>query len=152
MNPYRLALGTIAILGSATTAPAQHVSPLIKYGKWAVLGASLAMNIEAARTHNQADDAFHRLELYCLDNRFRCDTSPSGNYLDPVAEGYYQESLRHDRQSRRWLVGGETALLGAVTMFVWELTRPKGPPKNIPFSPEVKSVNGRTRLGVRVAF
>lgn len=152
MNPYRLALGAVAILGAANPAPAQHVSPLIKYGKWAVLGASLAMNIEAARAHNQADDAFRRLERYCLGAQFRCATSGSGGYLDPVSEGYYQESLRHDRQSRRWLVGGETALLGAVTLFVWELTRPRGPPDNIPFSPEVKTVNGRTRVGVRVAF
>lgn len=152
MNPYRFALGAVAILSAASPAPAQQVSPLIKYGKWAVLGASLAMNIQAARAHNQADDAFRRLEGYCLDAQIRCATSGSGGYLDPVSEGYYQESLRQDRKSRRWLVGGEAALLGAATMFVWELTRPRGPPENIPFSPEVKTVNGKTRVGVRVAF
>jgi hypothetical protein len=37
-------------------------------------------------------------------------------------------------------------------LFVWELTRPKSRPGNIPFEPEVQRLRGATGLGLRVAF
>ena len=73
-----------------------------------------------------------------------------GTYLDPDSESLYQESLQHDRRSRRLLIGGEAALLGAAALFVWEFARPRGRPENIPFEPTVSYRNGVTRLGMRV--
>jgi hypothetical protein len=34
----------------------------------------------------------------------------------------YQTSLHYDRETRTWLIVGETALVASATMFVWELT------------------------------
>jgi hypothetical protein len=110
------------------------------------------MNYFALRSHERADDAFDALEARCLGNHERCALGGQGQYLDPDIEGLYQSSLRYDRQARGWLIGGETALAGAAALFIWELTRPKGRPPNIPFEPEVRSMRGGTGLGLRVAF
>jgi hypothetical protein len=125
--------------------------PLVKYGKWAVLAGSVGMNYLALRAHNRADDAFNALKSLCVD-RTRCDLGPDGSYLDPVSENLYQNSLRDDRIARGWLLGGEAALAGSAALFVWELTRPKGRPGNIPFEPEVRSMRWGTGLGLRVPF
>jgi hypothetical protein len=110
------------------------------------------MNYFAIRAHNRAEDAFDELESRCLATNSRCILGPSGSYLDPEIEGFYQSSLRYDRIARGWLIGGETALAGAAVLFVWELTRPKGRPDNIPFEPEVRSLRGSTGLGLRFGF
>ena len=110
------------------------------------------MNYLALRAHNRADDSFHALEFRCLEATQRCIVGPQGAYLDPTAEDLYQSSLRYDRIARGWLVGGEFALAGAAALFVWELTRPKGRPGNIPFEPEVRSRRGGTGLGLRIDF
>ncbi|HXE57268.1 MAG TPA: hypothetical protein VNK43_04650 [Gemmatimonadales bacterium] len=152
--PARWALFALATLASsaAPLAAQRRVSPLVTYGKWVVLGAAAGMNVLAARAHDRADDAYDELRRRCVPDPDLCDLAPNGRYLDPGSEALYQRSLRYDRQARAWLIAGETALLGAAVMFVWELTRPKGPPENIPFEPEVSSRDGRTRLGLRVAF
>jgi hypothetical protein len=75
-----------------------------------------------------------------------------GGYVDPVNEALYQETLRLDRRSRTFLVTGEAAFLGAAALFIWEFARPKAPPDNLPFEPEVSVRNGVTRLGLRVAW
>lgn len=125
--------------------------PLVKYGKWAVLAGSVGLNYLALRSHNRADDAFNALKAVCID-RSRCDLGPDGSYLDPESENLYQSSLRYDRIARGWLLGGEAALAGSAALFVWELTRPKGRPGNIPFEPEVRSMRWGTGLGLRVPF
>ncbi len=124
----------------------------VKYGKWVTLAAAVGMGIKAADAHRDADRAFKSLGDYCDPDHTRCDTGPSGHYLDPVAERYYQTSVRRDRHARGWLLGGEGALLATAGLFVWDLTRPKQPPKNIPFAPTVSVVGSTTRLGLRVAF
>lgn len=144
-----LVLGLTLLAGPAQ---AQGLSPLVKYGKWVLVAGSVGMNYLALRAHNRADDAFDALEAQCLGTPTRCDLGPAGGYLDPEIEGLYQSSLRYDRIARGWLIGGESALAGAAVLFVWELTRPKGRPDNIPFEPEVRSMRGRTGLGFRVAF
>jgi hypothetical protein len=132
---------------------ATRTSPLlVKYGKWATLAAAVGMGIEAATAHHAADQAFSRLSRYCDSDSSRCTQGSNGAYLDPVAEGYYQASLRQDGRARRWLVGGEVALLGTASLFVWELTRPKRTPRNIPFEPSLEFSPGTTRLGLRAAF
>lgn len=132
------------------TAEAQ--GPVVKYGKWLLVAGSIGMNYLAARSHNRAEDAFDALEARCLANHARCTVGAQGQYTDPEIEGLYQTSLRQDRVARGWLIGGETALAGAAALFIWELTRPKGRPGNIPFEPEVRSMRGATGVGLRFAF
>ena len=126
--------------------------PLVKYGKWLLVAGSIGMNYYAVRAHNRAEDSFDALESRCLAVEARCSLGPEGSYLDPEIEGLYQRSLHYDRVARGWLVGGETALAGAAAMFVWELTRRKGRPKNIPFEPEVRSLRGGPGVGLRLEF
>jgi hypothetical protein len=132
------------------TAEAQ--GPVVKYGKWLLVAGSIGMNYLAVRSHNRAEDAFDALEARCLANHARCTIGAQGQYTDPEIEGLYQSSLRQDRVARGWLIGGETALAGAAALFIWELTRPKGRPGNIPFEPEVRSMRGGTGVGLRMAF
>jgi hypothetical protein len=110
------------------------------------------MNYLALRAHNRAEDVFDQLEAQCAGAHSRCSVGPDGSYLDPEIEDLYQQTLRHDRIARGWLFGGEGALAGAAVLFVWELTRPKRRPDNIPFEPEVRSMRGGTGLGLRVTF
>lgn len=126
--------------------------PLIKYGKWATLAASVAMNLLAAQAHNKADDAFEVISLACVQSTSNCGTLSDGRYADPFLERKFQESLQLDRSARRWLIGGETALVGTAVMFIWELTRSKTRPGNIPFEPQVGERNGRTEVGVSFSF
>ena len=130
---------------------AQAQGPVVKYGKWLLVAGSIGMNYFAVRAHNRAEDAFDALEARCLANHARCNLGPQG-YTDPEIEGLYQSSIRQDRVARGWLIGGETALAGAAALFIWELTRPKGRPRNIPFEPEVRSMRGATGVGLRMAF
>jgi hypothetical protein len=144
-----------AVLGLvllAVPAQAQGLGPIVKYGKWILVAGSVGMNYLAIRAHNRADDAFDALESRCLETRNLCDLGTDGRYFNPEIEGIYQSSLRYDRIARGWLIGGETALAGAAVLFVWELTRPKGRPDNIPFEPEVRSMGRSTGLGFRVKF
>jgi len=132
---------------------AEAQGPAVKYGKWVLLAGSTGMNYLAVRAHDRAENNFDALESRCGEDQARCALGPSGSYSDPEIEGLYQASLRYDRRARLWLIGGETALAGAAALFVWELTRPKGRPDNIPFEPEVRSLRaGGTGLGIRLAF
>jgi hypothetical protein len=140
----------LLLLLASGTAEAQ--GPVVKYGKWLLVAGSIGMNYFALRSHNRADDAFNALEARCLANHARCALSAGGQYTDPEIEGLYQTSLRQDRVARGWLIGGETALAGAAVLFIWELTRPKGRPRNIPFEPEVRSMRWGTGVGLRLAF
>jgi hypothetical protein len=142
-----LVLGLLLLAGRA-----EAQGPLVKYGKWALVAGSIGMNYLALRAHNRADDAFHELESRCLVNSGLCAIGSEGGYVNPEIEGLYQTSLHNDRIARSWLVGGESALAGAAVLFIWELTRPKGRPANIPFEPEVRSLRGGTGMGLRVNF
>jgi hypothetical protein len=142
-----LLLGLLLLSGSA-----QAQGPLVKYGKWALVAGSIGMNYLAFLAHNRANDAFHELESRCLSTHDLCLTGPGGTYLNPEIEALFQTTLRQDRTARNWLIGGESALAGAAVLFIWELTKPKGRPDNIPFEPEVKSLRGGTGVGLRVSF
>jgi hypothetical protein len=143
----------LLLLLLAGRAEGQGLSPAVKYGKWVLLAGSLGMNYLAVRAHDRAEDTFDVLESRCSEAPERCDLRPGGTYADPEIEGLYQASLQYDRRARLWLIGGETALAGAAALLIWELTRPKGRPDNIPFEPEVRSLRGGgTALGLRIAF
>jgi hypothetical protein len=144
---WGVAVGFLLLAGSAEAQGAP-----VKYGKWLLLAGSIGMNYLAIQAHNDADSAFNDLEQRCFEVRSRCDLGPDGAYQDPVSEALYQSSLHEDRVARRWLVAGEVALAGAAALFVWELTRPKGRPENIPFEPEIRSLRSATGLGLRFHF
>ena len=132
---------------------AEAQGPAVKYGKWLLVAGSIGMNYLAVQAHNNADDAYDALESSCLSAPDRCALGPDGKYLDPEIESFYQTSIGYDQEARRWLFGGETALVGAAALFIWELTRPKTRPDNIPFEPEVRSLRGgETGLGLRFGF
>jgi hypothetical protein len=144
---YSVFLGLLLL-----TSRAEAQGSLVKYGKWVLAAGAVGMNYQALLAHNRADDSFNALEDYCLELQQRCAVGPNGVYLDPTSEAMYQTTLQHDRTARNWLIGGEAALAGAAALFVWELSRPKGRPGNIPFEPEIRSIRGGTGLGLRVAF
>lgn len=126
--------------------------PLVKYGKWGLVAASVAMHLIAREAHQRADEAFEVIADACAIDPTRCSVLPNGRYADPVLEQQFQRSLDYDNKARTWLIGGQTALVGAAVGFIWELTRPKGRPDNIPFEPEVSEQNGATQVGFRVTF
>ena len=149
----RVCSALLLLLLLAGRAECQGLGPAVKYGKWVLLAGSIGMNYLAARAHDRAENTRNVLESRCGEAPTRCDLRPSGTYADPEIEGLYRTSQHYDRRARRWLIGGETALAGAAALFVWELTRPKRRPDNIPFEPEVRSLRaGGTGLGVRLAF
>ncbi len=161
MTRVRLILTALLVAGGPaaaqqTTAPhpaATRVPVTVRYGKWALLGTSLAMNLAALHQHHVADSIFGDLAARCTPaDHALCDTDPAGRYLDAGSEAIYQSSLSADRRARTWLVAGESALLGSAALFIWELARPAGPPRNIPFTPELRQVGSRTVVGVRLAF
>jgi hypothetical protein len=133
--------------------PAGAQGPVVKYGKWALLAGAIGMNYLAVRAHDRADEVFNVIEAECSTDQQRCTLGAGGGYADPGLEDLYQTSLRYDRRARLWLIGGESALVGSAAMFIWELTRPKNRPDNIPFEPELRVMPaGRTGLGLRFAF
>jgi hypothetical protein len=147
-----LALAFLVALLPPASAAAQESSPLIKYGKWVLAAGAVTMNLLAAQAHNQADRAFDTIEDACFVDSTRCIVGENGAYADPAMEELYQTSLDYDREARRWLVAGETALVGATALFVLELTRKTHKPDNIPFEPEIRSLRQATGVGVRVAW
>jgi len=148
----RLISSLVVLMVLATPAYPQGGRPLFKYGKWVLAAGALGMNYLAAKAHDRADDNFHALERRCLIDPRLCDLNASGRYSDPGSEGLFQESLRYDGRARRWLFGGEAALLSAAAIFVWELTRHTSKPDNIPFEPEVRSLRRGTGVGLKVPF
>jgi len=149
------ALASLLVLAlAASPARAQDTgptaSPLVRYGKWVLAAGALGMNYLAARAHDRAQDNFDALEDRCFEDHSRCALDVNGRYIDAASETLYQQSLRYDRHARRWLFGGETALVGAAALFVWDLTRRHPKPDNIPFEPEVRSLREATGVGVRV--
>lgn len=141
----------LALLLPASSA-AQESNPLVKYGKWLLGAGAVTMNLLAAQAHNRADRAFDTIEDACFVDSTRCMLGENGAYADPAMEELYQTSLDYDREARRWLIAGETALVGATALFVLELTRKVHKPDNIPFEPEIRSLRRATGVGVRVAW
>jgi hypothetical protein len=148
----RTPLVLLAFLLVSTPLHAQGVSPWVKYGKWVLVAGAVAMNYLALDAHNNAEDSFDALEARCLEDHTQCTLGPDGTYVDPVSEELYQTTLHYDGVARNWLIGGESALVGAAALFVWELTRPKGRPENVPFQPEFRRFGRSTGVGLRFEF
>jgi hypothetical protein len=150
--PRALALTLLLALLLPVSSAAQDSRPLVRYGKWVLAAGAVTMNLLAAQAHSRADRAFNAIEDACFENSTRCLLGPDGAYADPVMEDLYQSSLDYDSEARRWLIAGETALVGATALFVLELTRKVHKPENIPFEPEIRSLRRATGVGVRVAW
>ena len=150
--PRALALTLLLALLLPVSSAAQERGPLVRYGKWVLAAGAVTMNLLAAQAHSRADRAFNAIEDACFENSTRCLLGPDGAYADPVMEDLYQSSLDYDSEARRWLIAGETALVGATALFVLELTRKVHKPENIPFEPEIRSLRRATGVGVRVAW
>ena len=150
--PRALALSLLLALLLPVSSAAQESRPLVRYGKWVLAAGAVTMNLLAAQAHSRADRAFDAIEDACFVNSTRCLLGPDGAYADPVMEDLYQSSLDYDSEARRWLIAGETALVGATALFVLELTRKVHKPDNIPFEPEIRSLRRATGVGVRVAW
>ncbi len=132
---------------------ARRVSAPVRFGKWATLAGAVAMNLQALHAHRQADDIFAQLRERCtLTDHALCGTDATGRYTDPESESIYRSSLSADRRARVWLIAGETALLASTAMFIWELAKPHGPAKNVPFVPQVGTRNGVATVGLRVSL
>lgn len=142
----------VLTLATAIPAAAQESGPLMRYGKWLLAAGAVGMNLAAARAHDRAEDVFDTLEEQCVASPSRCTLGPDGSYLDGRIEDLYQTSLHYDRSARRWLIAGETALVGAAALFVWEMTRKIHKPDNIPFEPEVRTLRSATGVGLRLSF
>jgi hypothetical protein len=155
-----VALAAVAALAAParaqTEAPAappatrEHSPPLIRYGKWVALALATGFMAEGTLTHERADDHFQDLLAYCRTGA-SCAIGIDGRYANPAAESIFQRSVHDDRIARRWLLGGQAALLGSAVLFVLELSRKGGPP-NIPFSPYIVAGGTRTRFGLRVGW
>ncbi|NNG14906.1 MAG: hypothetical protein HKM89_00405 [Gemmatimonadales bacterium] len=154
MKRILLLLLPFLLAATPTMVAAQGSPPLVKYGKWAVLAASVGLNLLAADAHTDANRAFDLIEARCeTPHNARCEVDGAGTYVDPVTEGLFQETLRLDDRAERWLIAGEAALLGATALFIWELTRSQdSPPENEPFAPIVQEFSHGIGLGFEVRF
>jgi len=152
MSRFFTVLLLLGLTVAPATAAAQDSPPLGRYGKWLLAAGAIGFNLLAAESHQNADDAFNTLEDLCFEDFDRCDLGPDGTYLNPHIEGLYQTSLHYDRQTRTWLIVGETALVASATIFVLNHTRNTEKPDNIPFEPEVRSLKQATGVGLRIAW
>jgi hypothetical protein len=149
----RAILLVLALLTVSQPLSAQRSSPApIKFGKWILLAGAVGLNFAASREHERADSVFGDLTARCATDLSLCAVGDDGAYLDAESEFLYQTSLAYDRRARNFLFGGQGALLGAAVLFVWEFSRPKDDPENIPFEPTVTFLPHSTEIGLRVAW
>ena len=141
------------VLGLPRQMAAQETSPWIKYGKWGLLVVTVGFNLAASEANERANMSYDVLTGRCLRDPQLCTVDESGMYNDPTSEELYQRTVRLDTSSRRFLIAGQAALLGAAAMFIYEFTRPPGTPDdNIPFAPLVQDMGDAVGVGVEVNF
>lgn len=144
-----LALAHVA-RGQAPAAPSHAPSAGVRYGKWAALGVAAGFTVLGVAAHDRAEARYGDLLAYCREQR-SCSIGLDGRYGSAAAEALYQRVLRSDRTARRWLIGGQAALVGSAVLFVIELKRKRGP-DNIPYSPYIAAGRFGTDVGVRIAW
>jgi hypothetical protein len=147
-----LALLVAGRAAQAQTPPAEpRTSPLVHYGKWGAAALFVAFSAAGAIAHDRANADWSRLADYCRSQGV-CTIGGDGRYTNPVAESMYWDVVRLDRAARAWLIGGQVALAGTVTLFIIELRRRRGPP-NIPYNGFTVAPGrwGDLRLGWRLA-
>jgi hypothetical protein len=148
--PLACALAAILALVPAGPVAAQQAPWTVRYGKFAALALAGFGVWHAQDHHEKADDAYNALDERCRQQPSACIIGPGG-YADPESERLYQSALREDDKARAWLVGAEVSLVGAVALFLYEITRPDGPERDdIPFEPLVDPRAGQVGARFRV--
>lgn len=152
--------GAAPAAGQATTPEPQPqprwawTRPVVRYGKWLTAAAAAGLTYLAAREHHQSTDSWNRLLGICRSNNADCAIGLDGRYINPVAEGNYQQSLYYDARARKRLVAGQVALVISAAMFIADLRGGGSGPPNIPFDPNKILVepgaDGGTRIGLRL--
>ncbi len=149
----RALLLLLLLLGLPGQLAAQETSPWIKYGKWGLLVVTVGFNLASSEANERANESFDTLTDRCLSDPQLCTVDDSGVYNDPTSEELFQRTERLDTSSRRFLIAGQAALLGAAVMFIYEFTRPPGTPDdNIPFAPLVQDMGNAVGVGFEVNF
>ena len=141
-----------AILALVPSAPvaAQEAPWTVRYGKFVALALAGFGVWHAQDHHEKADDAYDALDERCRQEPTTCIIGPGG-YDDHESERLYQAALREDDRARNWLIGAEVSLIGAVALFIYEITRPDGPERDdIPFEPLVNPRTGQVGARFRV--
>jgi hypothetical protein len=121
------------------------------YGKWLALAGAAGLTAVAIMRNQDADQVYDGLAELCRAGGDTCVLNLEGAYINPDAERLYQETLRLDSQARKWMLGGQVALVTAGTMFVIDLVAGTKRPKNIPYAPLEYFADGRG-VGLRVRF
>ena len=149
----RVLLLLLLLLGLPRQIAAQELSPSIKYGKWGLLVVTVGFNLAASEVNERANESFDVLTGRCVNDPQLCTVDDSGIYNDPTSEELFQNTQQLDTSSRRFLIAGQVALLGAAAMFIYEFTRPPGTPDdNIPFAPLVQDMGDAVGVGIEVNF
>jgi hypothetical protein len=130
----------------------KHSSFAIRYGKWAVLGASVGLGLLARERNVQAESAYDELNDRCFDVPESCITGPNGKYLDPASERLYRNTLAYDQQASQFLIAAEVTFVVSVALWVYDLTGREDRPANIPFEPTVEYTPRATKVGMAVRF
>jgi len=133
--------------------PARERAPaLVKWGKWGASVVFVGLTAQGISRHDAADAAYRRLTGYCRTGG-SCVLGPDGTYADPRSEAFYQDVASGDRAARAWLIAGQAALVGAVALFIVELSYEHGP-GNIPYEPQAYVAPGRggVLVGMRVSL
>jgi hypothetical protein len=152
MRPAPAACALAAILALVVPAPvaAQEAPWTVRYGKFVALALAGFGVWHAQDHHEKADDAYDALDERCRQEPTACIIGPGG-YDDPESERLYQTALREDDRARNWLIGAEVSLIGAVALFIFEITRPDGAERDdIPFEPMVNPRAGQVGARLRV--
>jgi hypothetical protein len=130
----------------------KRTSFVIRYGKWAAVGASIGLGLLARDRNIQAEAAYDELNDRCFDVPESCITGPGGGYLDPVSERLYRNTVAYDKQASQFLIAAEVTFVVSVALFVYDLTGRQDRPPNIPFEPNVEYTPTATRVSLTLKF
>lgn len=125
---------------------------VLKYGKWAVLGASVGMGLLARERNVQAESAYDELNDRCFDVPESCIVGPNGKYLDITSERLYGRTVALDKQASQFLIAAEVTFVVAVAAFVVDIAYRQDRPPNIPFEPTVEYTPRATKVGMTLRF
>lgn len=157
--PALLAAGALLTGGGQAAAQSQPGPPdarpwivsAAKWVKWPTLAAAVGLTAVAIARKADADDFYDRLQVFCRDEPNECAVGPNGAYVNPQAEGLYQETVRLDGQARNWMIGGQGFLFVSGGLFLLDLVAGAHKPENIPYVPlEAYATPGT--LGLRWRF
>ena len=123
---------------------------LVRVAKWTLLGTAVAFGGYALSQSTRADRNYADLRTLCRTEPEACEVA-DGRYATNDAEALYQGALKHDRNARIGIFGGQVALLGSVSLFIYDLRNGRGP-VNIPYPSGAGGSAAHTAVGLSVRF